>query len=39
MIRHAEKVGSISSLYKDTKKGENFLNENNVKIKRLCKYL
>ena len=33
-IRQAKKVGFNSSLYSDTKKGENFLNEKNVKIKR-----
>ena len=31
-IRQAEKVDSDSSLYSDTKKNENFLNEKNVKI-------
>ena len=33
-VRQAKKVGFSSSLYSDTKKGENFLNEKNVKIKR-----
>ena len=31
-IRQAEKVGSNSSLYSNTKKSENFLNEKNIKI-------
>ena len=34
IIRCAEKVGSNSSLYSDTKKCEKFLNEGNVKIKK-----
>ena len=33
-IRYAEKVGSNSSLYSDTKKCEKFLNEGNVKLKK-----
>ena len=45
-IRQVEKVGSNSSLYSDTKKSENVLNEKNVLNKktgtcfcRFCKYL
>ena len=33
-IRQAEKVGSNSSLYSDTKISENFLNKKNVKIRK-----
>ena len=32
IIRQAEKVGSSSSLYSDTKKSQNFLNDKNIKI-------
>ena len=38
-IRQAEKVGSSSSLYNDTKKVKKFLNKKNVKIKKKRTFL